>query len=80
VPELAGIDAVELVFTVSKQVAQPRVVKQKPAVLVDDQQRRRTELQDLAELALVPGGLSAGQAAATGRRRSVRCRVSRHVV
>ena len=79
VPELAGVDAVELVLRVSKQLAQPRVVKQQPAILVHDQQRRRTELQDFAELALVLGGLSiAGRAVAVAHRRSTCCRVKRH--
>ena len=61
VPELASINAVELVLSVSKQLAQPRVVKQQPAILIHDQQRSRTELQDFAKLALVLGGLSAGR-------------------
>ena len=46
-----------LAFPVSEQFAQPRVVKKQPAIFVHDQQRRRTELQDFTELALVLGSL-----------------------
>jgi hypothetical protein len=55
-------------------------VKQQPAILLHHQQRRRTELQYFAELALMLGGFSAGHAAAIGRRRFVRCCVSTHAV
>ena len=47
-------------FVIAEQFAQPRIVEQQPAVLVDDPQRRRTELQHFAELTLVLGGLGTG--------------------
>ena len=59
VPELAGVDAVELVLLIAQEFAQPRIVEQQPAILIDDQQSRRAELQHLAELALVLGRLDA---------------------
>jgi len=52
-PMGAGVAKVELFFAVAQNFAQPRVVKQQPPVLVDHQQRRRAELQQLAELALM---------------------------
>jgi len=58
VPKLASINAVELILPVSKQLPQSRVMKQQPPILVYDQQRSRTELQDFAELALVLGRLN----------------------
>ncbi len=66
----AGIAKVELVLPVSQNFAQPRIVKQQPAVLIDDQQRRRAELQYLTKLALVLGRLNSQSRAAIGRRRS----------
>ena len=74
----AGVAEVQLFLAVSQNFAQLRVVKQQPAILIDDQQCRRTELQNFAELTLVLGRLGAGQMAAVGRRR-VRCRVRWHV-
>ena len=80
VPELARVEAVELVFLIAQELAQLRVVEQQPAILVHDQQRRRTEFQDFAELALVLRSLGAGRAAAIGRCRWACCRVGRHAV
>ena len=69
-PMHAGIAKVELGFAVAENFAQPRVVEQKPPILVDDQQRRGTELQKLEELALMLGRLGSKSRAAAGRRRS----------
>ena len=63
VPEQPRVDQLELILPISKQFAQPGVVEQQPSVLVDDAQRRRTELQDFPELTLVLGGLGTGRAA-----------------
>jgi hypothetical protein len=70
VPELASINAVELVVFVSKQLAQSRVVKQQSAILIHHQQCSRTELQDFAKLALVLGGLDSKCNVTIRRRRS----------
>ena len=57
VPEHPRVDEMQLVLAVAEHFAQPRVVEQQPAVLVDDQQRRRTEFQHFAELTFVLGSL-----------------------
>ena len=74
----AGVAEVQFFLAVSQNFAQLRVVKQQPAILIDDQQRRRTELQNFAELTLVLGRFGAGQPAAVGRGQ-VRRRVRWHV-
>ena len=60
---------------ITQQFAQPRVVEQQAAILVDDQKRRRTELENFAELAFVLRGLGAEHASAVRRRTLARRRV-----
>ena len=43
VPELLGIEELQLVLLVAEQVAQPPVVEQDPPLLVDDADRGRTD-------------------------------------
>ena len=69
-PMRAGVAKVEFILAVSQNFAQPRVVEQQPAILIDHQQRRGAELQHLAELTLVLGRLGSRSRAAIGRRRS----------
>src|SRR5262249_266370 len=57
VPEHAGVAKIELVRSEAQRVGKERVMKQQPAILIDHQQRRRAELQYLAELAFVLGEL-----------------------
>ena len=65
----AGVAKVELCFAVAQNFAQPRIVEQQPAVLVDHQERCGAKLQHLAELALMLGRLGSQSRAAAGRRR-----------
>ena len=44
-------------FSVAEQLAEPRIVEEQPAVLVDDQQGGRAIFEDLAQLPLVLGDL-----------------------
>ena len=74
-PERAGLDQLEFVFAIAEQFAQPRIVKQQAPRLVDDQKRRRTELQHLVELAFLLLGLRAEHASAVRRRTLARRRV-----
>ena len=53
IPMLAGVTEVQLLFAVSENFAQTRIVKQQATVLIDDDERRWTEIEYLAELALV---------------------------
>ena len=64
----AGVAKVELFFAVAQNFAQPRIVEQEPAILVDHQQRRGAKLQQLEELALMLGRLGSKSRAAAGRR------------
>ena len=82
VPECTRFDAFEFVLAVAEQFAQPRVVKQQAALLIDDQDCSRAEFQHLAELAFLLGGRGAGRAFATGHAASgavvACCGVRRH--
>ena len=53
VPESLGVEEMQFFLLVAKQVAHPPVVKQDPPLLVDDADRGRTVIQDLAKLALL---------------------------
>ena len=53
VPERPRVDELHLLFAVAEQLAQPRVVKEQPPVLVDHDKARRAMLEDLAKLPLV---------------------------
>jgi hypothetical protein len=76
----AGVAEIEFVLAVSQNFAQPRVVEEQAAVVINHEQRRWTKLQHLAKLALVLGRLGSRSSAAIARRRSARCRVRRHAV
>src|SRR5208282_510832 len=77
-PMHAGVAKVELFLAVAQNFAQPRVVEQQPAILIDHQQRRGAELQYLAELALVLDRLGSWSRVAIGRRQLACCGVRRH--
>ena len=80
VPEPPGVEQLEFVFLVAGQFPQPCIVEQQSAIFVDHAQTGRTELQGLAELALMLGCLDS-KSDAIGRRRRLACyRVGRHAV
>ena len=53
VPEALGVEQLQLVLLVADQIAQPPIVKQDAAVLVDHAHRGRAVIQDFAKLALL---------------------------
>ncbi len=57
VPEPARVEQRELVGVIAEQLAQAGIVEQKPAVLIDDIERRRAIFEDLTELPLLLGDL-----------------------
>ena len=59
VPELSGIEEMQLFLAVAKQLANTRVVEQQPAVLVDNVQPGRAVFENLAKLAFVLGNIVA---------------------
>ena len=52
-PESLAVEEKQFFLLVAEQVAHSPVVKQDPPVLVDDADRRRAEVEDLAKLALL---------------------------
>ena len=54
IPMHTGIAEVELFLAVAENFAQARVMEQQATVLIDDQKRRWTKIEYLAELAFVP--------------------------
>jgi len=52
-PEFPGIEEMQLLFGVAKQLANARVVEQQPAVLVDHIEPGRTVFENLPKLPLV---------------------------
>src|SRR5436190_11317439 len=70
-PERLGIEEMQLFLAVAEQLANPRVVKQQPAVLVDDVQPGRTVFENFAKLAfvlrnIVPGRIVSSNRASVG--------------
>ena len=53
VPEPLGVEQLQFVFLVPRQVAQPPIVEQQPPVLVDNAHRGRTVFQDFVKLPLL---------------------------
>jgi len=66
-PKQSSIEEMKFALAISKEFAQARIVKQEPAGLINDTNRGRAELQQLAKLTLVLGSFCSESGRAVSR-------------